>query len=295
MTSYISLTQKIAELFQQARIDLGLVRKYSYKYEMAIILTCIVSIIPPPAFLAAILYVPIDPVRTLLRLGVEIEIKPSVPILLLCVVYSWSILAISNTVITFIIPTTFTIASCDTWTAATKPVKCISRTRFDTSDLGSLHCDQIIKVYRYNHVLCNYINVLVGNFRIALHFGFAHFIVVLISFILIKNGELFLEQGAYDLIGILIFLLFINVILIKLECSFIGTIIETYKAMKANFLRLSSRRTYSYKAAKSFQTLVVKTTYPLFTVSKDTYLEFWNVSVDHIVNLLCLDYNMLVV
>lgn len=214
-------------MFRRTNTNLASVQKHGHKYELILLFTCFVSLVPPPAFLVSILICPIDPFRTLLVIGAEMEIELTLPIFCLCLLYSWSALAMTNTFITFIIPGIITLASCHTWTAATMPESCISKTQFETSDLGQQHCDQIIKVYRYNQVICNYINALIGNFKIALHFTLLYILFILASFILIKNGALFLDQGAYDMIGILVVVGSLVLFIAKMECFFIGTMVDT--------------------------------------------------------------------
>lgn len=251
-------------------------------YELCVALICFASMAPPVLVFFSI-YHPADPFYTLVEDGLELEVELSLRFVFLGYFYAWSAFAMANTFITFLLLALLTISSCSIWTQATLPIKAQSSQQFETEQLGVMHCDHILRIYRYHQVLCNYLNAIIGKFRIALHFGILHMVFILSTYVLILNLDMFLTLGEYELMGIFGIVMIFIVIICKLECVFIGIMVETSVTMKKRLLTLSSgRRHYVFKTAKSFQILVAKTTYPLFTVKNETYLEFWNVSVDHI-------------
>lgn len=261
-------------------------KKSTILYEICVALICIGSMLPP-VLVFVLLYHPADPFHTLLEDGFEMEVKISLRFVFIGYFYAWSAFAMANTFITFLLMALLTVVSCTIWTQATLPTSARSSQQFETAQLGVMHCDHILRIYRYHQVQCNYLNAIMAKFRIALHFGILHMLFILSTYVLIRNFDMFLAQEEYELVIIFSLVVITVLLLCKLECVFIGTMVETSATMKTRLLTLSSRKHYVFKTAKSFRILVAKTTYPLFTVRNETYLEFWNVSVDHIVNLLC--------
>ena len=153
--------------------------------------------------------------------------------------------------------------------------------------LGVLNFEQIIWVYRVHQVLCNYANYIIGKFRITVHFAMLHIVLIISIFILIRSLDVFLDNREYGAIAVFAFLGTICILVCFLECSYIGESVEISRKVKKRFVMRCGRRDKMNKVGKSFQTLVVRTTFPLFTVSKETCLEYLDFSVTHLFNLLC--------
>lgn len=242
----------------------------------------------PPVVMTCMMFHRIDALHTILEEYFEMEVEFTPKFILIALSYGWACFALCNTFMTYIFPVLLASILSTIWTRSMLPTIKVSRTHFETKGLGVMTMDKIISVYRNNQVLCCHANSFIAMFRFSLHFAMLHILFIVCSFLVIKHFNTFFEMGAMELIGVLFMFIIIAIGICKFECLLAGATVESSDDFKQSFLKLLGRSHYAYKTALSFQRLSVKTTYPLFTLSHESYLEFLNVSVDHIVNLLCL-------
>lgn len=79
---------------------------------------------------------------------------------------------------------------------------------------------------------------------------------------------------------------FLAVFIFHVECSVLDELEGKWKNYKNKLLTSTRRKTRMYKAALSLQPITVMTTYPLCNVNKSAFLEWFNVGLDYLVNLL---------
>jgi len=260
-------------------------------YELGFVISTFYSL-GFPVVMFCFMFHPTDPVHRILVDIMDLTVTPKSPVILaVAAVYGWSCLAMCTTFITFIFTVNLTVATATLWLNAIKPVarSVENEAEFETEMMGQMDCHKMIKIYRCHQLLCIYLNEIVAKFRMAAHFAMMHVCVILSIYMIIRNFSTFIEKGVVDLLLVFGMFATFGLSLCKLECTFLGSLVESSEEFKGSFLKLSGRKRYSHKVARSFQTLQARTTYPLFHVEKGTFLEFVDVSVDHIVNLLCFE------
>lgn len=284
------------EFFQQDEdIDQQLVkavlREPSTKYDYAVLFTFVnLFSLAAPGIIFAFFFHPIDPCHMLLEHVLELEVQPTLEIILIDVFYALSVFAVSNTFVTLILMFMLGNAIIQQWMDVVIPQGDLFRgkyKRFPTKALGTLSDDKIIRVFRSSQLLCNRWHALFAKFRVTIHFSVLHIAFITCCFVQIRYHNLFLANNSFLLMVMIMFVTIGLILIVKYECSFIGTMVDGSREFKTACLKYANRRSRMYKSAKSFPTLITTTTYPMFTLNNESYLEFWNVSIDHIVNLIC--------
>lgn len=148
-------------------------------------------------------------------------------------------------------------------------------------------CFALIATYRSLQTLCTCLNALIKRFRVACHIAIVHILIVLFTFLLMRNYELCFDNGEYGVLFVMATLLSIAMIVIRLECIEIGLVVDTSTSIKEWVVDNTRRKHYFNKAVRSLQVMYLATAGDLFIVSKDTFVEFYNISLDHLINLLC--------
>lgn len=261
----------------------SLVKSYGYVAQVSVYISLL-----PPVVMTFMMFHPIDALHTILEVAFELKVSFQPKFILIALTYGWASFAMCNTFITYICTIFLTSLTCIYWSQAIRPVANRSNSQYETQHLGVMSSDRILSIYREHQILCIYNNSFVAMFRVSLHFALLHSMFILCLYLIIKYFAMFVEKGAMELIGVLMMFVLIALGIVKIESILGGHVVESSVTLKKSLMMLTSRKTSEYKVAVSLQKLSVKTTYPLFSVSHETFLEFLNVSVDHIVNLLCL-------
>ncbi len=270
-------------------------REPSTKYNYDILITFVNFFsLEIPMIILIFFFNPIDPFHMMLEHFLELDMQPSMRIILIDVFYALCVFAMSNTFVTLILMFILANAIIQQWIDLVIPqlpqgdlIRGIYK-RFPTKALGTLSDDKIIRVFRSSQLLCNRWNILFGKFRVTIHFSVLHIAFITCCFLQIRYHKLFLANDSFAIMAIIMFATICVILIAKYECSFVGTMVDDSREFKTACLKYANRKSCMYKTAKSFPTLITTTTYPMFTLNNESYLEFWNVSIDHIVNLLCL-------
>jgi len=114
-----------------------------------------------------------------------------------------------------------------------------------------------------------------------------HICIVCGTFLVVRNLLNLVEEANILLLATTLFLFTMEIIVTRLECSFLGLVVSSSENVRKALLRLSSRKRYVYKTARSFRTIQASVTDSFFRIDNSTFLEIINVAADHIVNLLC--------
>lgn len=292
LNAFFTLDAKLNDAFKEpgtGKLPQPLQKCYR-KYEVIIYFTCWASTVVAPWFFLEI-FVPADPIRMLLQEYLEITVKPGPGIFVIQVFYMWGIFALSNTLISFIIPVLLAMTFCTVWNKGMMPEGAevaVNSGTVSTALLGELRQDRVVWLYRSHQTLCNYINGIMQHFRLAIHFAILHIGIVIIIFLIMRNYQVCIENDDYEVLILFSMLLLISITVIRVECIHVGTVVDSSNEVKQWIVRNTGRRSYLNKVGRSFQVMVIATAGNLFTVSRDTFLEFCNVCVDHLVNLLCM-------
>lgn len=293
--SFLNIFILLSDFFRQDNdIDQLLVeavlRKPSTKYDVLVTSVNLVSLAAPViAFI--IFFHPTDPFHMILEHILELEMQLSLQIILIDLFYALAVFAMSNTFATIILMFLLANAVIQQWTDVVIPQGKLTRgkyKRFPTRSLGTLSDDKIIRVFRSSQLLCNRWHSLFGKFRVTIHFSVLHIGFITCCYLQIRYHKLFLNNNSLEIMAVIVFATIIFVLITKYECSFVGTMVDGSREFKVSCLKYANIKSCMYKTAKSFPTLITTTTYPMFTLNNESYLEFLNVSIDHIVNLLCI-------
>lgn len=244
-----------------------------------------------PILYTLLLYHPADPVHNMLKEFLELEMKPTLQTLIIQICYADCLFIISNTICSLLLLCVMINALVTQWITLTLP-KFYSRKSwsriFYSNKLGLLTDKQICWVFRCSQILCNRWQSVFGTIRLALHFAVYQVIVVSLCFLLIQYRELLVFHNATGIAVLCMICLLACIICCRIECSFIGEMVDRSREYKRACVKNSGRKAWIHKTARSFPTLITSCTYPLFVVNNATYLDFWHICVDNIVSLLCL-------
>ncbi|CAL8130769.1 unnamed protein product [Orchesella dallaii] len=280
------LDQMFSDLYRTKLIHRKDVRRIITKYELVILFASIFTALFPLAFPITFTQ-PVDPLHRILEDLLDIEVKFSPLIICVGLSYAWCVFCVCNTFITSVLPIVLASCSCCVWTTTMTPNK-LNGQKYNTKRLGNISPQMIIHVYRCYEVLWSNFNDIFSNIRTALHLIILHIVMVISSYICVKHTNEFILQREYVFAGIIIAGVVVPLIITKLECLFLGGMREDSQILRNNLVNLSNQAGFVYKSAVSFRLHCLKVTHPFFTVSYDTFLEFVNISVDHILNLLLL-------
>ncbi|CAL8130861.1 unnamed protein product [Orchesella dallaii] len=254
----------------------------SYEFLLALV---VIWTTVPPVFLSVFMFHPCDPLHILLEDVFELKVTPSSPLMIMIsLIYGTSCFALCNTFATYIFNLMLVITSCCLWLNAITPTAEASVGVYATEKLGELDCHHVFRIFRCQQLLCTYSNEIVAKFRFTLHIAILHVTVIICSYLIIRNFDLFLGNGAYELLIMLGTLVVLALLMCSMESIFIGSLLKLSSIVKIKILTMSSRKRYSYKVARSFTDIVVNTTYPLFRMSNATFMEFINIKGNYLKN-----------
>lgn len=91
---------------------------------------------------------------------------------------------------------------------------------------------------------------------------------------------------AFGLAAILAMALFMACFIFYVECLVIDELENRCKKFKNDILISNRRKKFMHKAAVSFGTVTVNTTYPFCNVNRSKFLEWTDAGINNIVNLL---------
>lgn len=239
-----------------------------------------------------LLYHPADPVHNMFKDLLELEMKPTLETFLIQICYAICLFVMSNTFSAMLLLCVMINALVTQWISLAMPKTFYQRlslyTLFGSKGLRLLTDQQICWVFRCSQILCNRWNFIFAGTKISMHFASYHVIVVALCYLLIRYSGLLLFHNAIGIIIICTICILACILCCRYECSFIGEMVDTSRKFKQACIRNSLRTSWIYKAAKSFPTIMTSCTFPFFVANNATYLDFWNHTVNHIVELLCL-------
>jgi len=143
-------------------------------------------------------------------------------------------------------------------------------------------------VYRSLQLLCGYLSVIAAKIWITFHMVILHLLLVVTVAMAIHHTQFVFEQRNYALMVLGGFSMGTVLFVVPIECFLAGMVVERGDQVKKNLLKFSGRRRFAFKTAWSFRPHRIVLTYPFFDVDNSTWLEFLNISTDHLVNLLLL-------
>lgn len=218
--------------------------------------------------------------------------KPTLQTFLLQVCYANCLFVISNTFCVLVLLLVMINALITQWISLVTPTTFhhghSGYLLFRSKGLGLLTDQQICWLFRCGQILCNRWHSVFAGTKISVHFACLHVVVVALGYILIRYSGMLLFYNAIGIIIICTICMLTGILCIRNECSFIGEMVDASRNFKEACIRKSLRTTWIYKTAKSFPTLMTSCTHPFFVTNNATYLDFWDYTVDHIVQLLCL-------
>lgn len=262
------------------------VYKECKQYEFYMVFASLITLLVPVILVLSIFH-KADPFHIILEDIFEIKVEFSPKFVLLGLGYAWGGWCLTEAFVIFIFTALFAVTYCSVWVEAITPVEKLERGKYLTKMLGQINSDQIIWVYRTHQVLCNCVNNIIGKFRITVHFAILHIVLIISTFILVTSFDVFVENAEYEALAVFALCAFLCILICFLECTFIGESVDISRNVKYWFVNRCGRRDRMNKVGKSFRTLVVRTTFPLFTVSKETFLEYLDCSFNNLFNLLC--------
>ncbi|CAL8130777.1 unnamed protein product [Orchesella dallaii] len=263
------------------------IQKSLNQYEYICTYACLSSTILTFVFPLTIFH-PADPFHRIIEdvFGITVSSFPKITFLL-GLAYGWVVFIVENTAIFAIISFLLPNFSSSIWINAFMPQNVLNDNHYyATLKLGAASHHQIIFVYRSHQLLWTHYNALIAKLRISLHFAMLHVLVVALTFIVIRYMGEFLRDGEYFFAFLIVSGLLSSIVTAKLECKLIGKLVKDSVNMKEKLLKLSGRGGFVYKTARSFLPHRALSTYPFFVVTNETFLEFLDICVDHVVNLL---------
>ncbi|CAL8130795.1 unnamed protein product [Orchesella dallaii] len=281
----LTLNTRIYKLFGKNLEKREDVKKAILKFELVTLLVCFstimfVAVFPITFFHSA------DPFHRMLDDVFGIQVTLSTIPIILSLGYGREVFVVANTFAIFLLSFLLPKCFCMVWMSAIMPLEMTKERHIQTKYVGPVVSQRIIWIYRCYQLYWIHWNGIMAKFRLALHFAMMQILVVAASVLLIRYSSNLMRNGEFLFLLLILSGFILPLIMAKLECSMVGEVVEDSLKMKEKLLNLNGRKSFVYKVAKSFRPHRVSPTHPFFTLSNNTFLEFLDVAVGHVVNCL---------
>lgn len=239
-----------------------------------------------PIFYGLTLLHPYEPVHRTLEEWLEMTPEFGFRFLPLMVMLDWGLLFCGNVVY---LPCSLGILYmelCQFWIPGITPNSVVilqGRTRYSTN-LGLIDATHVIKFYRCQQVINVLINDFFRSFWTSVHHALIVVIAVLATFICIRYTE---DVRAMGIAGVIIpAAAFCSLLIEYHETHLLGKILLESRQFIKIGKRVSQRSSVLKRFLKSCSDIQLKTAYPYFVVSYDTFLLLLHQCIDFLVSLL---------
>ncbi|CAL8076509.1 unnamed protein product [Orchesella dallaii] len=156
-----------------------------------------------------------------------------------------------------------------------------------TNSFGMLWDEDVIKMYRVQQIFNIFVNEIFASPFISMHQVGVMIVLVGASFVIVTIPRIILEAGivasGFTLGGFLAV-----VLLLYLECSKLGEILEVTEHFVKRSKVLTSRRSMFRKFVASCPPMTMKMAHPFYKLRKTTFLEFFSQYSNFLTTLLVL-------
>ncbi|CAL8112451.1 unnamed protein product [Orchesella dallaii] len=219
----------------------------------------------------------------------EVEIKPELKFLPLVLFVMWSVLQCCNVAGLFLSIGIMYIKFVPFWLTALNPSKilrCGCGSRFQmkyVTNLGLLGEQSMIKLHRTHQVLNRIFNHFMANPLLSNHQAGLQVLVIVTCFLTIEYFEEMLYTPGYQLVFVTIFLCFF---IVYVEAKIVSDANITADEFRRKIRSLTRRKNEVFKSMGGTWSLRIHIAYPYYTVSRTTFLEFVQRTVEFLVDLL---------
>lgn len=164
-----------------------------------------------------------------------------------------------------------------------------NRLVYSTNGLGKITVYELIIVYRSLQILASTGNAFMQKFRIVYHVTSLMLVSIISGFALVKFSSLLQGRTSgseLPMVAIFLCLGGLSVAIFKYECYSQELLENKWKQYRTGLLTKSNRKSVLFMTAKSFRSLSCKTTYPFCNANNSTFLEYCDICVNNLVNLL---------
>ncbi|CAL8112453.1 unnamed protein product [Orchesella dallaii] len=219
----------------------------------------------------------------------EVEIKPELKFLPQVLFVMWTILQSSNIVGFFLSFGVMYIEFISFWLTALHPTKLLrcgcrrgSQMKYVTS-LGLVGEQTMIKMYRAHQVLNRMFNKFMANPLASNHLAGIQVVVIVTSFVAVQYFEEMLYTPGYQIVFLTIFL---GLLIVYIESKIVSDANRAADRFRRKIRSSTGRKNEVFKSVGSSWPLRIHVAYPYYTVSRKTFPEFVQRTVEFLVDAL---------
>ncbi len=287
MNQILSLDTQLQTRFQNVRAE-------NTKMTGSLVkIICWVTLLIPVLFLPSLFH-PYNPLKGLVETFIEVSITIRSPFGWTCAVFqTYTVYLLTGPVVCLLILGVLTIHECQQWLEDATPIGSVTwrqgKRFIDTKYLGRVSEDRLVWLYRCSQLLMGIGNLTFGKRRISYHAIVTVVIFVLSSFTLIRNYEYLTSDGSlmgYSILALVVLAIILVVLVFYAECYLLDGLEKTCLEFRCNMLGVMNGNRRAKRVTSSLMPLALKTTYPFYIVNRSTFLEWCDVCVNNLVNLL---------
>ncbi|CAL8070563.1 unnamed protein product [Orchesella dallaii] len=143
-----------------------------------------------------------------------------------------------------------------------------------TTAFGILHETEVVHMYRTQQLFNVLANNIYASILLSAHHPLLMFVLVGLTFLIVRYFEIVYTAGLFATI-MMIAAIFGGFLLMFLECHKLGVLVEISEKFKTIGIRLSRRRSFFRKFARSCPILCFDVAHPFYKITKHTFAEFF--------------------